>query len=225
MNLLYFIVFSLLVFLSLLLGGKKYRSTALYALAIGGIVNANFFHAGNYPFDIFGIPFGIDSTIYTLFIFCVIIMFIQDGLKQAYILSFSSIIAIMFSALMQLVAQLLSNGSSLLVWKEFLGFVISSFASVVTVVVMLSIINKLKTKNHYWVLTLGIVLATIINTFIYYPLITILYGIPSNIFDLLIGSVVGKTIAIGCSVLTLFLLKLYDKRCIIKNRSKNEESI
>ena len=70
MNLLYFILFGLFIFLCSLIGGKKYRSTTLYALAIGGAVNANFFHAGFYPIDIFGLSFGIDSIIYSLFIFC-----------------------------------------------------------------------------------------------------------------------------------------------------------
>jgi len=119
MNFVLFIIFSLTVFLISLVGYKNFRSTTLYALAIGGVVNANFFHSVNYPINCFGLPFGIDSVIYTLFIFCVVVMYIKEGKKEAYTLAISSIIAIMFSALMQLIAQLLSKGSTLIVWKSF----------------------------------------------------------------------------------------------------------
>ena len=213
MNFIYFLIFSILIFLSLLFGGKKFRSTALYALAIGGVVNANFFHAGNYPIDCFGLPFGIDSIIYTLFVFCVIIMFFESGKRQAYLLSFSSIIAIMFSALMQLVSDLLSNGSSIYVWNSFLNFTISSVASVIAVVIMLEILDKIKNKtNNYVLLVVGILIATIIDTLIYYPLSMLIYGMPSNILILLLTSFIGKIIALLCALLTLFLLKLYDKK-------------
>lgn len=216
MNLFLFIIFSILIFMSVLLGGKKYRSTALYALAIGGVVNANFFHAGNYPINCFGLPFGIDSVIYTLFVFCVIIMFNKEGKKSAYLLSFSSIIAIMFSALMQLVSDLLSVGSSIEVWNSFLSFTISSLASVIAIFVMLEILNyiqkKINKNNSYINVVVGILIATIINSVIYYPFTMLLFGTPSNILVLFLTSVIGKIIALLCALLTLFFINLYDKK-------------
>ena len=77
-----FILFSIIIFLLSLVSYEKFRSTTLYALAIGGAVNANFFYAGNYPIFCFGIPFGIDSIIYTLFLFCVLLMFLKEGKKE-----------------------------------------------------------------------------------------------------------------------------------------------
>ena len=49
MNFVWFLIFGLIVFLMSLICYESFRSTTLYALAIGGAVNANFFHAGNYP--------------------------------------------------------------------------------------------------------------------------------------------------------------------------------
>lgn len=213
MNFIYFIVFSLIVFLSLLLGGKKFRSTALYALAIGGVVNANFFHAEAFPIECFELPFGIDSIIYTLFIFCVIVMQLKQDYKSAYLLAFSSIIAIMFSAIMQLVAELFIVGSSIVVWNTFLTFIISSISSVITVIAMIEILKKLKGKcSDYVLIIIGITIATVINTGIYFPVITLLMGTPNNILSLTLASFIGKMIAMLCALLTYFLINLYDKK-------------
>ena len=207
MNIIYFLLFSVCVFLCALIGGKRFRNTTLYALAIGGVVNANFFHAGNYPISCFGLPFGIDSIIYTLFIFCVVVMFIKEGKGQAYLLAVSSIVAIMFSAVMQLVSDILSKGSSLNVWLTFLTFTISALASIVAVIAMLELLEKLKTKiNQYGLLVIGILLATIINTLIYFPASLLLNGMPTNIGLMLLTSFIGKILALLCAIIAFRLI-------------------
>lgn len=207
MNIIYFLLFSVCVFLCALIGGKRFRNTTLYALAIGGVVNANFFHAGNYPISCFGLPFGIDSIIYTLFIFCVVVMFIKEGRGQAYLLAVSSIVAIMFSAVMQLVSDILSKGSSLDVWLTFLTFTISALASIVAVIAMLELLEKLKTKvNQYGLLVIGILLATIINTLIYFPASLLLNGMPTNIGLMLLTSFIGKILALLCAIIAFRLI-------------------
>ena len=211
MNFLYLLTFSILIFLTSLIGYKKFRSTTLYALAIGGVVNANFFHAGNYPIMCFGLPFGIDSIIYTLFAFCVIVMLIKENKRSAYLLAFSSIIAIMFSAVMQLVADLLSTGNSLDIWLTFFTFCISSLASVIAIIVVIELLDKLKSKlNSYVLMVIGIVVISIINSLIYYPLATLINGFEGNIWSMLLTSFIGKAIALACSTLTLFLINKYD---------------
>ncbi len=213
MNFIWFILVCVAVFLSVLLGGRKYRSTALYALAIGGVVNANFFHAAAYPIDCFGLPFGIDSIIYTLFVFCVIVMLLKSSKKEAYILADSSIIAIMFSALMQLFADLLSKGSTVSVWNTFLLFVTSSVASTIAIIVMVEVLSRLiKKLNPYVLMILGIVIATLINSIIYYPVSMIISGTPANIGILLLTSLIGKGLALGMAVFTLWLINVVDSK-------------
>lgn len=220
MNFIYFILFSLIVFSLSLIAYKKFMSTTLYALAIGGIVNANFFHAGNYPINCFGLPFGIDSIIYSLFAFCVVIMFLKTNKHEAYVLSFSSIIAIMFSACMQLVANLFTHGSTAAVWKTFATFSISAAASVIAICIMIEILSKLKDKNinQYVFVLIGMLIITIINSIVYYPLATLINGTPSNIWTLLLTSLIGKIIAIGCGLLTLFFISK------IENHSNQKEN-
>ncbi len=212
LNFILFTLSGLVIFLSIFLGGKKYRNTALYALAIGGVVNANFFHSGLYPIDCFGLPFGIDSILYTLFVFCVAYTLIKEDRKSAYLIAFSGIIAIIFSALMQLFADILSNGASIEALNTFLGFIISAFASVVAIVVIIEVLNRLKIKiNSYFLIIIGVLIATIINSGIYFPLSCLINGTPANIFTLLLTSFLGKLLTLGFSLLTFLLLNILDK--------------
>lgn len=220
MNFALFILFSILIFICSLVGGRKYRSTTLYALAIGGVVNANFFHTGNHPINCFGLPFGIDSIIYTLFIFCVIVMLLKQDKKSAYLLAISSIVAIMFSALMQFVAESLSAGFSWQSGLTFLNFSVSSLASVIAIVVAIEIINKLKHKTNCYVnMLLGTVIASIIDSCIYFPITLLINGTPTNILIQLLTSLIGKGIAIACSLLALWLMNLCDKKSIKKQNN------
>ena len=117
-----YVLFSVAIFLLTLVGYHKYKMTTLYALAIGGIVNANFFHAQNYPIEFFGLPFGIDSILYTLFVFCVFVMYITEGKKQGYILAISSVVAIIISAAFQLFADLFTKGINAESFRVFAVF-------------------------------------------------------------------------------------------------------
>ena len=216
MNLLYLTIFGLLIFLSLLIGGKKFRVTALYALAIGGAVNANFFHAENYPIDIFGLSFGIDSIIYSLFIFCIIVTLFQYGKKDAYTLAASSIIAIMLSAIFELISKLLSSGYNNDIWNNFIDFICSSITSIIVIVVIIEILsllsNKTKLKNQYILLIIGMIIAIVINTPIYYTFESLVHGRPDNIGELVSTSFLGKLLSIPLAILSLFLINLYDNR-------------
>ena len=220
-----YLLFSFIVFALSLAFYERYRSTVLYALAIGGIVNANFFHAGNYPIYCFGLPFGIDSIIYSLFAFCVAIMLIKMNKKEAYILSFSSVIAILFSAVMQLVAELLSKGASAQMWATFATFIISAVASIISVFVMIEFVDKLKKKNvnQYVALILGMLIITLVNSVIYYPLALLINGTPSNILILLLTSVIGKLVSVAFAIISLLLMNKIEKVIEFRRGKKLQE--
>ena len=224
MKIIYLIIISVLCFLSIFLGGKKFRSTALYALAIGGVVNSNFFHPLDYPIMCFGLPFGIDSIIYTLFVFCVIVMFFKSGKGSAYTLLISSIVAIMFSAIMQLFSDLLSTGSSTECWQSFLNFSISAVASLIALSIMLEIMQKLKNKNlnEYLILLIAILIATVADSILYLGAFSLINGIIENFGKLLLASIIGKTIAILCSIGCYYLINLFDSK---PTKSKSNEQI
>ena len=185
MNLLYFSLFGLGVFVSVLLGGKKFRSTALYALAIGGAVNANYFHSGR---------------------------------KQAYLLSISSIIAIMFAAFYELIAKILSQGYQGKIWYNFFDFLASSISSIIVIGLLIETIeflrNKTRFKNQYLLTIVGLLIATLINTPIFYTFECIVNGTPDNILELVLTSYLGKLLAMIFALLTLYLINLYDKKVV-----------
>lgn len=215
MGILFLLAVAILCF-GLLFVGKKFRYTILYTLAIGGAINSNFFNAGAYPIYAFGLPFGIDSILYTLFVFCVIFSFFKYSKKDAYLLMISSVLAIGFAAVMQYLAGAGSMGfENQANLFSFLGFLISIFATFLAVVSMLEFLSFLHKKgiNYYVCILLGIILATVVNSIVYYSLTTLLSGgISENFFPLLWTSLIGKGIALVFSLLTAFLLEIFDKR-------------
>lgn len=225
MNLLFFLLFGLFMFACVLIGGKRFRSTTLYALAIGGAVNANFFHAGTYPIDIFGLTFGIDSIIYSLFIFCILVMFFRQGKGQAYLLSVSSLIAIIISALFQLIANFLSKGYFPGIWRNFVDFAISSVSTLIVVIIMLEVLDKVKhkIKNEYVLLVLGMAFAALLNTPLYYTFYSIIHQVKGNIPQLVSTSFLGKLVCIGFGCLSLLGINTWDK--YTEKRQQKKDSV
>lgn len=216
MNIVWLSLFGILIFLAVLLGGKKYRSTALYALAIGGAVNANFFTALTHPIEVARRTFGIDGILYTLFIFCVIVMLFEQGKKQAYLLSASSVIAIMLSAIFELVANILGNGYSHGLWDRFLDFTVSCVASILVIIPIIELIDLMMRKrwvlNKYILLHMGLVIATLINSPIYYTLASLFANKTGDLLELTLTSWMTKGLAIIFAMIAFFFMNLFDKK-------------
>ena len=207
-----FLLFGMGVFALSLIGNKKYQTTTLYALAIGGVVNANYFDAVSHPIDCFGLPFGIDSVIYTLFVFAVMVVLLKDTKKDAYLLAISSIVAIMFSALMELFAELLANGSTVAIWVTFLTFAASALGSAVAVIPAVEIVARLKKKHSpYLCMAVGICIMTIINGAIDFPLTALVTSTP--IQWVYVGtSFAGKGTGLVYSLIMLKILNTLKKK-------------
>lgn len=215
-NLLLFTLFALFVFFLSLIGYKKFLSTALYALAIGGVVNSLYFTSNTHPIDIFGMNFGIDSIIYALFLFAVILMYLRFSKKDAIMLGVSSSVAILFAACMELVAVCLSNNITPEAWNKFYSFCFTTLATVIAFISIIFLIDflkkKTKLKNEYLILIIGMVVGSFLNSFIYFSL----YGLISNLtfaqINLtLITLFIGKGISILVGLLVLFVMNLIDK--------------
>lgn len=206
-NFILFLLFGAGLFSLSLIGHKNYYHTTLYALAIGGIVNANYFHSANFPIDCFGLPLGIDSLIYTLFAFCVMTMLLQGDKRSAYMLALSSIVAIAFSACMELFSALLSQGSSPQVWRVFGRFAVSILANIVSVIVSVEMVARLKTKyNPYVCMACGIAVLSIVNTAIYFPMFASFMALSGNTWLHLWASLAGKTLGLLFSLIAFKLL-------------------
>lgn len=213
MNFLFFLLFGAGVFSLSFIGHKNYHNTTLYALAIGGVVNANYFHAANYPIECFGVPFGIDSIIYTLFAFCVMVMLLRQTRTSAYLLAISSIIAILFSAFMELAARVLAGGDVAEAFTVFELFLISAVASVIAVVVAIEVVRRLKEKcNPYVCMALGVGIITVINSSIYYSVTVAFRGAADQMWLYISTSFAGKGVALVYSLIALKILNLLQKK-------------
>ncbi len=213
MNALYFVMFAVAINTILFLGIIKFKTTALYSFAIGGVVNANLFNSVTHPINCFGLEFGIDSIIYTMFVFCVALMFIERDKKEAYVLGFSAVVAIVISAFMQLFSELLSFGGGLETWLAFFNFMASSVASVMAIVVMIEVLNKLKGKiNNYLLIIIGILIATVLNTVIYYTFNVLINGAPIGMWLILLTYFIGTIFALMLSLLVFYVYKILDNK-------------
>lgn len=220
-NLIFFILFAVIVFFCSLIGYKKYFSVALYALAIGGVVNSMYFGFNDFPINIFNLNFGIDSIIYSLFLFAVLMMFFETGKKNAIMLTVSSVLAILFAAHMELFAKIFSDNISMEMWQRYWSFIFTFIASLGASICMIYIVSILKNKtkiNEYLLLIIGMGIGSFINT-------TIFYGLNGFIQDLtltqigisLASSYIGKALSILVGLLVLFVKKIIDKH-LIKNQ-------
>ena len=208
-----YVLFSVAIFLLTLVGYRKYKMTTLYALAIGGIVNANFFHARNYPIELFGLPFGLDSILYTLFVFCVFVMYITEGKKQGYILAISSVVAIIISAAFQLFADLFTKGINAESFRVFAVFFVSACATMVSIVLLIELLEKIKSRvNQYLLLLIAMIVVSVVNTLIYCCLVDLVSNHLDNISELLSASLIGKSIAIASSFVAFYLINIILKK-------------
>lgn len=225
MKILYLIITALVCYSAILLCKRKHRSALLYTLAIGGVVNSNFFHAGITPIYVGSLPFGLDSIIYTLFVFCVMTMFLYEGKKQAYALLVSSLAAILFSALVQFAAYAAVKGwSDIDNLKLFATFLISIFASAVALVASIELAEVFRRKNmaNWLNLTIGLIISTVLNSALYYGLSAWLNGGLGAEFALTFtASVIGKLIAIAFSIITYVLLRIRDQKDDRKELQEN----
>ena len=221
MNLLYFTLFAICIFGSVLIGYKKLFSITLYALAIGGIVNANFFTSYLYPIDIFGLDFGIDSIIYSLFAFCVLLMYTRFGKKQAHLLCISSVVAIVIAAVFEIFAKIFTGATELATFFRFLILLFSAVTTIISrsgCIELSAYIEKKKKINEYLLVGSGMILNNVVSTLLYLGSVALFldmsqYDIPS----LLLANVYGKSISIAVALFILLLIRLVDKQIAKKN--------
>lgn len=208
MKFILYLLFGLGMFSLSLVAHKKYHHTTLYALAIGSVVNANYFPSTHFPIICFGLPFGIDSVIYGLFTFCVLFMLLQQGKKSAYLLAISSLVAVLFSATMELAAVLFASGSSVALWSSMGNFLASALASALGTVIAVEVIHLLKSRwNPYLCLALGMGILCLVNGLLHYPLYFLLFP-QAEVWPYVASSAAGKAISIVFGIAAFKLLRL-----------------
>lgn len=215
MKILILIAIAALTFGLMLVGNWKIKNFVFISLAIGGAVNANFFNATAYPIECFGLSFGIDSVIYTVFVFCVLAMFYFFDYKSALTVLTSAVAAILFSAVMQFVAEISSFGWNTASLFTFLKFVLSAAGSIIAIMCMLKLAQFLQQKkvNNYISVAIVMIVAVLINSTVYYGGAALMgQQFADNFLLLWLPSFIGKSIALCFSLGAFYFLSKQKSR-------------
>lgn len=215
----YLLIVAVVVAIVFLVGYYYFRKDALYVIGIGAAVSANVYNVGTYGVMAGGIVWGVDAIIYTLFAFCIIVAIKDYGRKTAMAITYSSMAGIMLTAFFDFMAKWMAYGfAEDLAWG-FLSFSISTIATFVAVSIAVLMFDKLRNKVQSWLnMGIGILVLSLINTFIYFGLMALIGGLGANFGITLLGSYIVKFVTLVFFVEVYYLCNYF----IIKKHTKND---
>ena len=199
----------------------------LLAVAIGCAVNANIFTPLNSGFVVGPFSFSIESILYTLFMYTVIIRILDYGYKDAKRMTFTSVAAIIISAIIELVALLVRDGANAETFKSFSYYLFSSVGTILGVWFMIFLTIQLRKKNvsAYIIIPLAITCSTLIHAAIYYGGYSLVqWNIGDYTLSMFLGTLIGKAFCILLSVVSYFINQNYWKPLSLVSNEKVEES-
>lgn len=192
-----------------------FDSVTLISLAIGAAINANLYNSSNMPIEAGWMILGIDSMLYTLFMFTVLWKARDYSISSAKSMTISTVIAIIVSAAIETFARWsFMGGLDWEVGKVILGYVISAFASGIAVWVMLYIFRNTDARRVPVSLEfiLCIFVASMIHSIIHSGLVALInWELPVNVLRRWVGSLVVRLVCGGFGCLVYYLNHKYWK--------------
>lgn len=218
MDFLFLVLTAFIVYTALIISHKFFKIDALFVLGIGCAIGANIFNINSYPVTVGNLIFGIDSIIYTLFIFSTLLAYIYYGKKQAWKLIYSVMFSILLTATLQFVASWATTGYIEDITWNFLSYIASIIATYIAILSIFNLFEFLKNKslNIYINLSIAIIVASIVNSMLYFGLISAFLGISENFAVQLAGSYIGKGMCIAFSLVSFKLIEI--TRCGTKKQ-------
>ena len=130
---------------------RQYRDVdTLVLVAIGTAINANIYNAITMPLRAFGMTFGIDSILYTLFMFTIYLRAKDHSPAEARAMAVTTIEAILVSAVIEFFSRALHDGGiSRAHWIVLSNYAVSSFVSLLCVRLMLCAMKAFYRLNKY----------------------------------------------------------------------------
>jgi|GEM_PF-4988047 len=212
---------AILLFLGIAGFSRIWGKTAFFCFGVGGVLNANYFNIGSYPLYLGGMIYGFDSALYSIFVFCALYFYMKYGKKEARDLNFAAVGAIVFLAIIQFIADLTLANTDGIVWGLF-SYAVSALATFATVEGMMYVCELLRKKfdNAYLTVAVGCLVATLINSVLYFGIVAVAAGgFAENFGSQLLGSFAGKTICAGLSCLAYYLAERFSQ-----NKKPKEEA-
>lgn len=207
MNIWFLILIAFLAFGFIAFIRKWHDYALLFTIAIGFAVNANIYNSFTNPVACGNIIFAIDSILYTGFMFTIMICAREYGVQKAKIITSSTIAAILVSAVIELLANISSFGFDWSYVTKFSSYVFSAIGTFGGVWSMLWVYEKLDKKkvNVYVNFAICILIASVINSAIFYGFNVLTSGVTENFGWILLGSYIGKVFSILLGLLVYFV--------------------
>ncbi len=184
----------------------------LIAVAIGCAVNANIFNPITAPIVIGPFVFSIEIVLYTLFIYTLVIRILDYGYGEAKRMTLTSVAAIIISAIIELVANLMKTGFTVETFKAFSYYIFSSVGTIIGACLMVWVTISCRKKNisSYLIIPFAIILSTIVHAIFFYGGIALVeWRFDVYTLAMAFGSLVGKAVCIGLSILCYFINKKF----------------
>ena len=211
MGIWFWFIIAICAFVFLTLIRKKYDFAMLYTISIAFSINANYFNALTNPIYCGSIIFSIDSILFTGFMYCVIVCAHEYTVKNAKVLTSATIAAILVSATIEFLAKTSTNGYQSVYMTNYLSYLFSSLGTFAGVWLMLFVYKYLKNRklNVYVNFIVCILIASIVNTSIFYIFTIITTKGIENLSYMLVGSYLGKIICILLCLISFYVSTHY----------------
>lgn len=226
MDFLFLVLTAVLVFAILIVSNRFWGKDALFVVGIGCAIGSNIYNVGDYGIVIGNLVFGIDSVIYTVFVFVVLLCLKNYDEKSAFTLLYSAMGSIMLSALLVFIASWASAGfASNLIWGfvSYLISVIATFAALFTTIKLFKYFEG-KNLNVYLNFLINVLIASFINSLIYFGAVAIISGFEENFLGQLGASYIGKLMSTAFSLLTYFICIKLPYKKIDENDNQIEKN-
>lgn len=225
MDFLFLVLTAVLVFVILIVSNRFWGKDALFVVGIGCAIGSNIYNVGDYGIVIGNLVFGIDSVIYTVFIFVVLLCLKNYDEKSAFTLLYSAMGSIMLSALLVFIASWASAGfASNLIWG-FVSYLISVIATFAALFITIKLFKYFESKNLnvYLNFLINVLIASFINSLIYFGAVAIISGFEENFLGQLGASYIGKLMSTAFSLLTYFICTKLPYKKIDENDNQIEK--
>ena len=213
-TLFYYVLFAIIVFSILFAGIKLFGKDAIFTIAIGAAIASNIYNPTAYPIIFCHLIFGIDSIVYTIFTFCILLMYIDHGKKSMNTVLYTTLFSLFLTGFLAFAGAFFTTGITTSSVQSALSFVNSIVATYIAIIAMIFVFEFFRKNgvNMYVCAFLSLMLASIINSFFYFGLTFLMFGNFNSIFLIsLAGSYLGKTFAILLSVGLLYILNRWTK--------------
>ena len=227
MGLTLLIIFMFVAFFLTTLFRKWLDIPTLIAVAIGCAVNANIFNPITAPIPVGPFTFSVEVILYTLYMYTIMVRILDYSYYEGKRMTFTSIAAIIISALIETVSKLATaNSFDTVIFKDLAGYLFSCLGTIVGVwiMVLLTIHLRKANVNSLIIIMISIALSSMIHSVIYYGGLALIHqDVGIYTWNCVYGTLLGKAVCILLAMFCYFVNQKWWKPNIKKQEQNKEK--